>query len=71
MAQLLDYAEQTNIGSLYKKLGFLAEYLNFPPEFIDACAQRLTSGYTHLDKEVKKEKLVTKWRLWVPKGYEY
>lgn len=70
MAQLLNYAEQTNIGSLYKKLGFLAEYLNFAPDFIDACAQRLTTGYTHLDKKAKEQKLVTKWRLWVPEGYE-
>ncbi len=68
---LLAYATQTNLGSLCKKLGFLGERTGFPVSFIKACAQQLTSGYTHLDKSAKEEKLVTKWKLWVPKGYEH
>jgi len=68
---LLRYAEQVGLGSLFKKLGFLAERLNFSPNFVDACAKRLTTGYAHLDKRAAEEKLVTKWRLWVPKGYEH
>lgn len=70
MDLLLSYAEQTGLGSLFKKLGFLAERLNYSPNFVDACAERLTSGYAHLNKGAAEEKLVTKWRLWVPKGYE-
>lgn len=70
MHTLLHYAERTNVSALFKKLGYLAEQLAFAPYFVDACAQRIKSGYTHLDKQASKEKLVTKWRLWVPKGYE-
>ena len=68
---LLGYAEQVGTGSLFKKLGFLAERLGFVSSFVEACADRLTSGYAHLDKTAAEEKLVTKWRLWVPKGYEH
>lgn len=71
MDKLLHYAAQTNVGSLFKKLGYMAERLGFASSFVDACAQRLTSGYAHLDKRATKEKLITKWRLWVPKGYEH
>ncbi len=67
---LLGYAERFGMGSLFKKLGFLAERLNFSSSFVDACSKRLTTGYAHLDKGASEEKLVTKWHLWVPKGYE-
>jgi len=64
--QLLDYAIQFKNGALFKKLGFLAEKLKFKTQFIDECAQRLTTGYASLDKRTQRNKLITKWRLWVP-----
>lgn len=70
MDLLLRYAEQTGLGSLFKKLGFLAERLGFSSNFVEACAERLTTGYAHLDRKAAEEKLVTKWCLWVPKGHE-
>ena len=67
---LLDYAAAIGTGSLFKKLGFLAERADFDPAFVDRCSLRLTAGYAHLDKSARSQKLVTRWRLWVPKGYE-
>ncbi len=69
--KLLEYAIQINKGALFKKLGFLAEKLELNTSFIDVCAERLTTGYTFLDKSSQhNNKLITKWRLWVPKGYK-
>ena len=67
LVQLLEYATRINNGALFKKLGFLSEKLEFEQSFIDQCANRLTTGYAYLDKNSLNNKLVTKWRLWVPK----
>ncbi len=66
--RLLEYAIQINNGALFKKLGYLAEKLDFSAALISECAKRLTTGYTHLDKHANNSRLITKWRLWVPKG---
>lgn len=66
--RLLIYAKRFSNGALFKKLGFLAERLEFEKSFIDECAKRLTTGYTYLDKTASNQKLVTRWRLWVPAG---
>lgn len=68
--RLLEYAIKIKNGALFKKLGFLAEKVGFESAFLTTCAEHLTTGYAHLDKDAKKTRLVTKWRLWVPKGYE-
>lgn len=63
---LLKYAIQIDNGALFKKLGYLAETLEFKPAFINACRQRITSGYSTLDKKSENNRLVTRWNLWVP-----
>ncbi len=63
---LLNYAIQFNNGALFKKLGYLAETLEFNPSFINACRERITSGYATLDKKAENNRLVTRWNLWVP-----
>ena len=63
---LLKYAIQFDNGALFKKLGYLAETLEFKPSFVKACRQRITSGYSTLDKKSEKNRLVTRWNLWVP-----
>lgn len=67
--KLLEYAIQIDNGALFKKLGYLAEKLDFRAAFLSECAKRLTTGYTYLDKSAKSNRLITKWRLWVPKGH--
>lgn len=69
--RLIEYAERLDNGALYKKLGFLAERLEFDKSFIDTCAARLTTGYAYLDRSARNNKLVTKWRLWVPEGFKH
>lgn len=67
---LLEYARRFENGATFKKIGFLAQELGFDARFVDECANNLTTGYAHLDKRAKDVRLVTKWRLWVPKGFE-
>lgn len=69
--QLLEYAIQINNGALFKKLGFLAERFEFSSTFIEECAKRLTTGYAYFDKNSSHNKLVTKWRLWVPQDIKH
>lgn len=69
--KLLAYTKQIGNGALFKKLGFLAEVLGFEQSLIDSCAKNLTTGYTQLDKYAKDKNLVTRWRLWIPKGYKF
>ncbi|MCB1667540.1 MAG: type IV toxin-antitoxin system AbiEi family antitoxin domain-containing protein [Porticoccaceae bacterium] len=69
--KLLTYAKLIGNGALFKKLGFLAEVLGFEQTFIDECANNLTTGYTQLDKTATDKSLVTRWRLWIPKGYKF
>ena len=63
---LLDCAVQINNGALFKKLGYLAEQLEFKPSFVNGCRKHLTSGYATLDKKATDYRLVTRWNLWVP-----
>ena len=63
---LLNYAIQMKNGALFKKLGYLAEQLEFKPSFVNECKKHLTSGYATLDKNAVKNRLVTRWNLWVP-----
>lgn len=67
--KLLDYAIQTGNGALVKKLGYIAETLRLDDWFVAECRNHLTKGYACLDKKSGQEKLITKWRLWVPTGY--
>lgn len=65
-AQLLNYARQINNGALFKKLGYLAEKLNFKQSFVNECRKHLTEGYAYLDRTSPHNNLVTRWKLWVP-----
>lgn len=64
--KMIDYADRLGNGAIFKKLGYLAEILGFDTSFVSACTERLSAGYAHIDKDATKEKLVTRWRLWVP-----
>lgn len=64
---LIKYGDQLGNGAVFKRLGFLLEkYAEDQQDFIEACRNRLTTGNAKLDPAVKAEKLVTRWRLWVP-----
>jgi predicted transcriptional regulator of viral defense system len=67
---LMDYAERLGNGAVFKRMGFLLERLAPEErEVIDACRVRITTGNASLDPALASDKLVTRWRLWVPEGW--
>lgn len=67
---LIGYAEQLGNGAVFKRLGFLLEQ-HAPDErdTIGQCAQRLSKGNARIDPKQPAERLISRWRLWVPKGW--
>jgi predicted transcriptional regulator of viral defense system len=67
LARLLEYAERLGNGVVYKRLGYLLERLApDEAEAIETCRRRLKTGNSKLDPRLPAERLVTRWRLWVP-----
>ena len=67
---LIDYADRLGNGAVFKRLGFLLER-NAPDEraAIEKCAHRLTKGNTRIDPKLRTERLVSRWRLWLPESW--
>ena len=67
---LIEYADQLGNGAVFKRLGFLLEkYAENAQTSIEQCRERLTKGNAKLDSALKAEKLITRWRLWVPERW--
>ncbi len=67
---LLEYAKQLGNGAVFKRLGFMLE--RFVPQERDAiakCLAVLTKGNTKLDAKLAADKLITRWRLWIPESW--
>ena len=67
---LLEYAKQLGNGAVFKRLGFMLE--RFAPQEKDAiakCLADLTKGNTKLDATLAADKLITRWRLWIPESW--
>lgn len=69
--QLIEYLKIASSGAALKRLGYILE-LKFPEEknLITYCAENLTTGYAKLNPAQPCEKLVTKWRVWVPESWK-
>ncbi len=70
MELLLKYAKQLGNGAVFKRLGFMLE--RFAPQESDAiskCLGELTKGNTKLDATLATDKLITRWRLWIPQSW--
>ncbi|MCB9334310.1 MAG: type IV toxin-antitoxin system AbiEi family antitoxin domain-containing protein [Lewinellaceae bacterium] len=66
-SQLIEYATRLGNGAVFKRLGFLAsQLLGEEAPLIHACLSQLTKGNAKLDPSQKADKLVTKWRLFIP-----
>lgn len=68
---LLSYAERLDNGAVFKRLGYLLEWL--APDQVAAikrCCERMTKGNAKLDPALPSDQLVTKWRLWVPANWK-
>ena len=69
--QLIEYALKLNNGAVFKRLGFLLEqYAQTETTAIEACSTNLTKGNAKLDPTLPTDKLITRWRLWVPKNWK-
>lgn len=67
---LIQYAEQIGNKSVFKRLGFLLE--NFFPAEVEAiklCHERISSGYSKLDPGLDSDRIITRWKLWVPESW--
>lgn len=67
---LLDYADRIGNGAVFKRLGFLAERIGAPTEFLDACTGRLTQGIAKLDPALPSPRVVRRWRLFLPESWK-
>lgn len=67
---LIEYAKQLGNGAVFKRMGFLLE--RFSPDekkVIAECKERITKGNSKLDPALPSDRLITKWRLWLPENW--
>lgn len=71
LEQLIEYSKKLGNGAVFKRLGFLLEKIA-PDETktIEGCYKRLTKGNAKLDPKLNNNKLITRWRLWVPEKWK-
>ena len=68
---LIKYAIQMNNGAVFKRLGFIAEYfLGQNHKLTIVCKENLTKGNAYFDPKLKDGKLVTRWRLFIPRSFQ-
>lgn len=68
---LIEYARRLGNGAVFKRLGFLLEQLaSSEKSAITSCQSALTKGNAELDPALDKYELITRWKLWLPKGWK-
>jgi len=67
---LINYANRLGNGAVYKRMGFLFERL-IPDEkrVISVCKAKLTKGNAKIDPKLRADRLITKWKLWIPNNW--
>lgn len=67
--KLGSYASKLGVGAVFKRLGYLLQR-DHPDqrELIELCGANLSAGYAKLDPALPADRLVTAWRVWVPKS---
>ena len=67
---LISYALKVNNGTVFKRLGFITEKF-FPEEelIIETALKNLTKGYSALDPKLPKDKIIYRWKLWLPEDW--
>lgn len=69
---LIDYANRLNNNAVFKRLGFLLEqYVSEEVNIISECKKHVTISKVKLDPQLDTDnKLITRWRLWIPKNWK-
>lgn len=64
---LIDYATRLGNGAVFKRLGYLSSQLlgDTHPLTVE-CHSHLTAGKAQLDPALPGDKLITRWRLFIP-----
>ena len=71
LEQLLDYADRMKNGAIYKRLGFFLERgQKIEDPVLSKLQKRLTAGNAKLDPSMQCNRLVSRWRLWVPENWK-
>lgn len=69
--RLLNYAKRMKNGAILKRLGFLLERSGISDrDLLSKISEGLTTGNAKLDPTLPAERLVTRWRLWVPSNWK-
>jgi len=68
-AKLIGYAQQHGNGAIFKRLGFLAERHPHGKALAIEARTHLTKGHAKLDPALACDRLVTRWRVWVPQSW--
>lgn len=69
--QLIDYAVKLGNGAVFKRLGFLASrLLGDGHPLALACKPHLSRGNAQIDPTLKGNRLITRWRLFIPSGFQ-
>lgn len=70
-ALLIEYADKMKNKTIFKRLGYLLSVLK-PDEIalIEECKQRISQGNSQIDPSSKGNRLLKKWRLWLPDNIE-
>lgn len=67
---MINYASKMRNGAVYKRFGFILErMLPAEKEAISACQKAITKGNAKLDPNLPAERLITKWKLWIPENW--
>jgi predicted transcriptional regulator of viral defense system len=67
---LIEYAKRLGNGAVFKRLGFLLErFASNEQAAINVCRRQLTEGNAKLDPALGTDRLITRWRLWLPKSW--
>ena len=67
---LLNYAKQLNNRTIFKRLGYILEFLE-PEEskIINSCHKLISKGQTQFDPTVKGNDSIPKWSLLIPEAF--
>ena len=64
---LIQYGDRLENKSIFKRLGFLLEYLGLnEPELTASCQARLGNSIAKLDPNLSCDRIISRWRIKVP-----
>lgn len=68
--EMIEYAKKIDNGAVFKRLGFLLTLIPGYEELVNECSNHLTQGNAKLDPSLKCDRLIKKWKLWIPQDWK-